>query len=101
MIQIKAYSNKEQYVCKGTALLFMMSIRSISYSEEALVQRLKLHDEQAYHYFYDHYGKAIFGVIYPVVPNQEAAEDILQEVFVKIWKHIGSYDPKAGFLPGR
>lgn len=76
----------------------MMSTRSITYNEEALVQGLKLHEEQAYHYFYDHYGKAIFGVIYQVVPNQEAAEDILQEVFVKIWKNINSYDPSKGRL---
>lgn len=76
----------------------MMSTRSMPYTEEALVQGLKLHNEQTYHYFYDHYGKAIFTVIYQVVPNQEAAEDILQEVFVKIWKNIGTYDPAKGRL---
>ncbi|HEV7331247.1 MAG TPA: sigma-70 family RNA polymerase sigma factor [Flavisolibacter sp.] len=75
-----------------------MSTRSIPYTEEALVEGLKLHDEQSYSYFYDNYGKAIFGVIFQVVPNQEAAEDILQEVFVKIWKNIGSYDPSKGRL---
>lgn len=68
------------------------------YTEEALVQGLKLHDEQAYHYFYDHYGKAIFSVIYQIVPSQEAAEDILQEVFVKIWKNSNAYDPSKGRL---
>lgn len=76
----------------------MMPTRSITFTEEQLVQHLKLHDEQAYRYFYDNYGKAIYGVIFQVVPNQEAAEDILQDVFVKIWKNIGSYDPAKGRL---
>ncbi len=76
----------------------MTSSRSIPYTEEALVQALKQHDEQAYRYFYDHYGKAIYGVIMQVVPNQEAAEDILQEVFVKIWKNIASYEPAKARL---
>ncbi|MDQ3277619.1 MAG: sigma-70 family RNA polymerase sigma factor [Bacteroidota bacterium] len=76
----------------------MMSIRSLTYTEVELVQGLKLHDEQAYSYFYDNYGKAIFGIIYQVVPQQEVAEDILQEVFVKVWKNIGSYDPSKARL---
>lgn len=47
---------------------------------------------------YDNYSAALLGVIYRIVDDKEAAEDILQEVFVKIWKSIASYDNTKGKL---
>ncbi|MEI6949360.1 sigma-70 family RNA polymerase sigma factor [Paraflavisolibacter sp. H34] len=47
---------------------------------------------------YDHYSQALLGVIFQVLPVQETAEDVLQEVFVKIWQQIRSYDPAKGRL---
>lgn len=47
---------------------------------------------------YDNYSKAIFSVILQIIPRQEQAEDVLQEVFVKVWQNIHSYDPYKGRL---
>ena len=63
-----------------------------------MIERLQAHDQAAYSYLYDHYSKALFAVIYQVVQQQEAAEDVLQEVFVKIWQHVGAYDASKGRL---
>ena len=69
-----------------------------TYNEAELLQGLQAHDEQAFSYLYDHYSKALFAVILPFVQQQDMAEDILQEVFVKIWQHIQSYNESKGRL---
>jgi RNA polymerase sigma-70 factor (ECF subfamily) len=73
-------------------------LKTTSYTEEELVNKLRLHDEHAFSYLYDNYSKALFTIISQFVPQQEAAEDLLQQVFVKIWKHISSYDDTKGRL---
>ena len=62
------------------------------YTEEELVSRLKDRDESAYQWLYDNYSKSIFVVIRHVIPEQELAQDVLQEVFVKVWKNIHEFD---------
>ncbi|MBA2329007.1 MAG: sigma-70 family RNA polymerase sigma factor [Flavisolibacter sp.] len=68
------------------------------YTEESLIQQLKLHDEQAFNYLYDNYSKSLFGIIYQIIPTQEIAEDVVQQVFIKIWKNIDSFEPSKGRL---
>lgn len=65
-------------------------------SEEALVAGLKRRDQSVFEYLYDHYAGALNGVIYRVVQNGDEAEDLTQEVFVKIWDKIDFYDPSKG-----
>lgn len=68
------------------------------YSQEELIELIRKRDQNAFTYLYDNYSKALFGVVYAVVPNQEDAEDILQVLFVKIWKSIDTYDATKGRL---
>jgi RNA polymerase sigma-70 factor (ECF subfamily) len=42
------------------------------------------------------YSKSLFSVINVLVKNREEAEDVLQDVFVKIWKNIDSYSESKG-----
>lgn len=67
-------------------------------AEEELVALLKSGDSGAMSVLYDNYSAALLGVIFRIVDNKEAAEDILQEVFVKVWKNIASYDRAKGKL---
>ncbi len=68
------------------------------YSEQELVWLLKQRNEQAYSYLYDHYSGALFSVILCVVKEEELAADVLQEVFIKIWRQISLYDTTKGRL---
>ena len=70
----------------------------IQISEEVLVARLRKNERSAYEYLYDHYSGALYGVISRVVTDEEIANDVLQEAFVKIWKGIENYDPAKGKL---
>lgn len=73
-------------------------IQTDTYTETELLSGLQLHNEQAFSFLYDRYSKALFNVILQIIPQQELAEDVLQEVFVKIWQNIKSYDKTKGRL---
>lgn len=73
-------------------------LQQIKYTEAELLEGLQTHDEQAYGFLYDNYSKALFTIIYQIIPQQEVAEDVLQEVFLKIWQNIRSYDSTKGRL---
>ena len=53
-------------------------------------------DEKAFTHIYDMYSKSLFAVISNLVKDREEAEDVLQEVFVKIWKNIETYNETKG-----
>ena len=69
-----------------------------TYGEEELVSLLKQQNEHAFGYLYDNYSGALLGVVSAIVPDPETARDVLQEVFVNIWRKIESYDPTKGRL---
>jgi RNA polymerase sigma factor (sigma-70 family) len=69
-----------------------------TYSEQELVALLNQQDNDAFNYLYDHYSGALFTIINQIVPDKDTASDVLQEVFVNIWKKIDSYDAAKGRL---
>ena len=69
-----------------------------AYTESELVELLKQHDNRAFNYLYEHYAAALYGIVLPIVNEAEIANDVLQEVFVNIWRKIESYDPMKGRL---
>lgn len=69
-----------------------------TYSEQELVALLQQRNEKAFSYLYDNYSGALYGIIHSIVSDRETANDVLQEVFVNIWKKIESYDPEKGRL---
>jgi len=71
---------------------------TVNYTEAELLAGLQAHDESAFSYLYDRYSKALFSIILPIIPQQEIAEDVLQEVFLKIWQNIKLYDASKGRL---
>jgi RNA polymerase sigma factor (sigma-70 family) len=75
-----------------------MSSTKIKHSEAELVHLLKSKDIIGYNELYDNYAAAIFGVIVRVVQKEEVAEEILQDVFMKIWNGIEGYDTSKGRL---
>jgi RNA polymerase sigma-70 factor (ECF subfamily) len=68
------------------------------YQESELVSLLKKRQESAFNYLYDHYSGALYSVILSIVVDRELANDLLQEVFVKIWRQFESYDDNKGRL---
>ena len=59
---------------------------------------LRERSEKAFGYLYDNYSGALYGIIHSIVTEVETANDVLQEVFVNIWRKIDSYDASKGRL---
>ncbi len=74
-----------------------MNVKS-TYEESELITLLKQKDDQAFRYLYDNYANALYGIINQIVSDGEIGSDILQEVFVSIWRNIDSYDSSKGRL---
>jgi RNA polymerase sigma factor (sigma-70 family) len=73
-------------------------VKEIKHTEDNLVNLLKNKDLSAYNLLYDNYSSAIYGIISRIVPSEKIAQDLLQDVFIKIWKGIASYDKSKGRL---
>ena len=71
---------------------------TVKYTEEELVMLLKQRQQSAFSYLYDNYSGALYNVILAIVPDRDLASDVLQEVFVKIWRQCESYDSAKGRL---
>ena len=59
---------------------------------------LKSRDSKAFSYLYDNYSGSLYTIIAQLVNDMEIANDVLQEVFINIWRKIESYDPVKGRL---
>jgi RNA polymerase sigma-70 factor (ECF subfamily) len=71
---------------------------TVTYTEEELIQLLKGQSRQAFNYLYTNYAPALYGVIYKVLEDEQTSQDVLQDVFVKIWNNIAQYNPDKGRL---
>jgi RNA polymerase sigma factor (sigma-70 family) len=69
-----------------------------TYTEQELIAALQAGDEQAFSYLYDHYSGSLYSIILQIVKIPETANDVLQEVFINIWRKIATYDPVKGRL---
>ncbi len=69
---------------------------AVKYEEEELIALLKDKTKAGFDYLYENYSRALYGVIYNIIPDEEKAQDLLQDVFVKIWNNIEQYDASKG-----
>lgn len=65
----------------------MKSLKS-SLQERIVFLRLKAGDSNAFVFFYDKYVKNIYRFVLIKVSNKEVAEDLTQDIFLKIWQHL-------------
>ena len=71
---------------------------NITYSEQELVALLQKRNESAFEYLYDNYSGALLGIVSGIIADKEIANDVLQNVFINIWRKIESYDSAKGRL---
>ncbi len=66
--------------------------------ERHIVSLLAEKDDKAISLLYENYGETLFGIAYKVVKDDELAQDVLQESFIKIWKKADTYDASKAKL---
>ena len=63
---------------------------------EQLVTRFQQKDAKAFEALYNMYSDSMQGVIYNIVRDQDIAQEVMQDVFIKAWNSADSYSTKKG-----
>src|SRR6195256_1229914 len=64
---------------------------------EALIQRCLQGDQIAWDLIVRHYWRKVFNVAYKFVGKHDEAEDLTQDIFLKIFKSLDTFDRRANF----
>ena len=64
---------------------------------ETLIQRCVQGDQSAWDLIVTQYWRKVFNVAYKFVGKHDEAEDLTQDIFLKIFKSIGTFDRRANF----
>jgi RNA polymerase sigma-70 factor (ECF subfamily) len=64
---------------------------------EALIQRCLRGDERAWDAIVSRHWRKVFHLAYKFVGKHDEAEDLTQDIFLKVFKSLGSFDRRANF----
>ncbi len=62
----------------------------------SLILEMQNGNERAFSRIYALYSEAVFGIINSIVLDDNIAEELLQDVFIKVWDKASSYDINKG-----
>src|SRR3954447_12351640 len=69
-----------------------------SVTDQALVASIAERESAALDEVYRRYSRSVYSLAYRVLSDSTAAEDVVQEVFLKLWRQPQSYNPERGSL---
>jgi RNA polymerase sigma-70 factor, ECF subfamily len=65
-------------------------------SDIDLLHAVARRDETALAALYDRYRLILFGLLVRILNSREEAEDVLQEVFLQVWRRAADFDEQRG-----
>lgn len=68
-------------------------------SDSVLVERMIAGDEEALSTLYDRYAGMLFGMLVRILKDTHAAEEVLQDIFLQLWRGAAQFDANRGSLP--
>ncbi len=66
--------------------------------DAGLIERIKRKDPDGLAAAYDRYGPIAFSVFVRITRDHAVAEDLLQELFIRVWNRGQEFDPEKGAL---
>jgi RNA polymerase sigma-70 factor (ECF subfamily) len=66
-------------------------------NDAADVARAKAGDEGAFRALVERHGRAVFRLAFRMTGNEQDAEDVVQEAFLKAYRRIGQFEDRAAF----
>jgi RNA polymerase sigma-70 factor (ECF subfamily) len=68
--------------------------------DAALAQRLLQRDVGAFEELYDRHSRIVYGLVLRILHQATTAEEVVQDVFLQLWRNASHYDSSRGpFLP--
>jgi len=65
-------------------------------TDQELLLEIAKGDTNAFSEFYDRYSRLIYGALLRLLRDTDNAEDIMQDVFVQVWRKSSTYQPVLG-----
>jgi RNA polymerase sigma-70 factor, ECF subfamily len=65
-------------------------------ADEDLISLVEARDAEAFAVLYDRHGRAGYSLAYRMMGERQAAEDLVQDAFLKVWRGAGSYRLERG-----
>ena len=72
--------------------------QELSISDAEIIARIYSGDEDAMALLYDRYSNVVYAVALRVLSDGSAAEDILQDVFIQLWRNPQAFNASRGSL---
>lgn len=73
---------------------------TVEVSDAQLIGRIAAGDRDAFRDFYDRYASRVLSYVRLLARDREVAEDVVQEVFLSVWRKAASYRTDRGDVPG-
>ena len=73
-----------------------MQTEKAQISDVEVLHAIARGDEQALAHLYDRYRLILFGLVNRILSSREEAEDVLQEVFIQVWRRAADFDELRG-----
>src|SRR4029077_10264062 len=64
--------------------------------DPTLLARVVKGDQQAFSQLYDHSSTLLFTLAFRILENREAAAELLQDVYLEVWRKVSRYDIGRG-----
>jgi RNA polymerase sigma-70 factor (ECF subfamily) len=73
--------------------------RAPTTTDEMLIEAVAQGDQGALSELYDRYAAAIFGLTLKITGQREVAEELTQEVFLRVWRRAGTFSAGRAVAP--
>ncbi len=101
-LQAGARNGPAQHSVSGAETAAVIRSREIAAGhpggDPSLAARLRQRDPQAFRQLYDRVSGRAFGLAYRILGDGAAAEDVVQEAFISLWKQADRIDPDRGLV---
>lgn len=68
--------------------------------DATLVRQILQRDMRAFEQLYDRHCRLVYGLVFRIVQQAGTAEEVVQDVFLQLWRNASQYDVSRGpFLP--
>lgn len=71
-------------------------LEAVEKTQSLLLRRIASRDREALGEFYDHTARPLFALACRMLGNEQEAEEVIQDVFVQIWKKAEKFDATKG-----
>jgi RNA polymerase sigma-70 factor (ECF subfamily) len=69
-------------------------------ADAALVRAIVRQDVNAFEQLYDRHSRAVYRLVLRILQQASTAEEVVQDVFLQLWRNAGAYDAERGpFVP--